>query len=105
MATATSVTSTPGAFNLTNLAGAANGLSFVQQPTDTIAGQDITPAVTVQLQDSSGNPVHAAGFPVAVQANAVLQQKRFFSGNTTANTDSTGLATFSNLSFALAARG
>jgi adhesin/invasin len=103
-ATATSLTSSQAAFTLMNLAGAANHLSFVQQPTDTVAGQVITPPVTVQLQDSSGNPVRTAGIPVTVQPNAVLQQKHLFSGNATATTDPTGLATFSNLSITLAGR-
>jgi adhesin/invasin len=60
--------------------------------------------VTVQLQDSSGNPVRTAGIPVTLQPNAVLQQKHLFSGNAIVNTDSTGLATFSNLSIALAGK-
>ncbi|HKD07530.1 MAG TPA: Ig-like domain-containing protein [Bryobacteraceae bacterium] len=85
-------------FTLANVAGATNRLSFVQQPTDTIAGQDVTPAVTVQLQDSSGNAVHTAGVPVTVQANAVLQRKGLFSGNPIQNTDANGLATFPDLS-------
>jgi adhesin/invasin len=104
MAAATSLMSSPVAFSLTNLAGAANRLSFVQQPTDTVAGQDITPPVTVQLQDSSGNPVHTGGIPVSVQPNAVLPLKHLFSGNATVNTDPTGLATFSNLSIAQAGK-
>src|SRR5205807_2086762 len=36
-------------------AGAASKLTFIQQPTTTIAGQTITPAVTVQIQDANGN--------------------------------------------------
>jgi adhesin/invasin len=91
-------TPSPALFNLLNLAGAANRLSFGQQPTDTVASQDITPPPTVQLQDSAGNPVRTGGVPVTVQANAVLR----LSGNATVSTDSTGLATFSNLSIALA---
>ena len=104
MAAATSLMSSPVAFSLTNLASTANRLSFVQQPTDTVAGQDITPVVTVQLQDSSGNPVQTAGIPVTVQPDAVLQHKHLFFGNATVNTDTTGLATFSNLSIAQAGK-
>jgi adhesin/invasin len=96
--------SSPALFTLTNVTGAANRLSFLQQPTDTVAGQDITPAVTVQLQDSSGNPVQTSGVPVTVQPNAVLPQKHLFSGNATVNTDPTGVATFTNLSIAQAGK-
>ena len=92
----------PAVFNLTNIAGSGNRLMFVQQPTDTTAGQTITPAVTVQLVNSSGNPLNTAGVPIAVQANAVLQRRRLFAGNATQNTDANGVATFSNLSIALA---
>ena len=100
-AAASSLTSSTASFTLTNAAGTANKLTFVQQPTDTVAGQDISP-VTVQLLDSVGNPSPTAGVPVTVQANAVLAQKGLFSGNATVNTDSTGLATFSDLSIARA---
>jgi adhesin/invasin len=85
-------------FSLANIAGATNRLSFIQQPTDTIAGQVITPPVTVQLQDSSGNAVQMAGVPVTVQSNSVLQRKGLFSGNPVQNTDANGLATFADLS-------
>src|SRR5262249_7605014 len=54
----------PALFNLPNLPGTANHLVFVQQPTDTIAGSPITPPVTVQLEDSSGNAVHTPGVPI-----------------------------------------
>jgi adhesin/invasin len=48
----------PATFGLNNIANSppATQLAFVQQPTDTTAGQDVTPAVTVQLLDTSGNP-------------------------------------------------
>jgi uncharacterized protein (TIGR03437 family) len=101
--TATSASATASAtFNLTNITGGRSvaGLAFVQQPTDTIAGQNITPAVTVQLLDGSGNPVHTAGVPIAVQPNAVLVAKKLFAGNATQNTDANGVATFANLSIA-----
>ena len=37
-------------------AGAPAKLVFSQQPTATTAGQTITPAVTVQIQDANSNP-------------------------------------------------
>jgi adhesin/invasin len=89
---------TPALFTLTNIAATPNSLLFVQQPTDTVAGQTITPAVTVQLADSTGQPVHTAGVPIAVQANAVIMRRRLFSGTATENTDANGLATFADLS-------
>jgi adhesin/invasin len=99
---ATSGAPSPALFTLTNVAGAANRLSFIQQPTDTIAGQDITPAVTVQLRDSSGNAVRTPGIPVTLQPTAAPQRKGIFSANATQNTDTNGLATFSNFSIAQA---
>jgi adhesin/invasin len=96
----TSGAPSPALFTLTNVAGTANRLNFVQQPTDTVVGQAITPAVTLQLQDSSGNAVHMAGVAITVQPNAVLQRKSLFSGNATQSTDMNGLAAFTNLSVA-----
>jgi adhesin/invasin len=95
--------STPGAaqpatFNLTNVAGTANRLAFVQQPTNTIAGQPITPPVTVQLLDSFGNKVATAGVNVAIQASPATGLSRTLSGTATQPTDATGLATFAGLS-------
>src|SRR5207249_2834753 len=46
-------TGNPIAFNI--VAGIASKLAFVQQPTTTTAGQTISPAVTVQIQDANGN--------------------------------------------------
>src|SRR5207245_10139052 len=46
------------AFDIT--AAAVNTVAFVQQPTDTVAGQSITPAVTVEAKDQFGNTVPSA---------------------------------------------
>src|SRR5207248_1415173 len=46
---------TSNSFNVTP--GAAAKLVFGQQPSNTAAGSAITPAVTVQVQDASGNVV------------------------------------------------
>jgi len=94
---ATSGASSPALFTLTNVAGAANRLSFVQHPTDTIAGQAITPAVTVQLHDSAGNAVHTPGVLVTVQATSKLHPSGLFSGDASQSTDMNGLATFPDL--------
>ena len=88
----------PATFNLTNVAGTANQLAFLQQPTNTTAGQPITPAVTVQLQDSFGNRVAMAGVAVAIQASPVTTRFRTLRGATSVMTDETGLATFANIS-------
>jgi uncharacterized protein (TIGR03437 family) len=97
--TATTATASgPALFNLTNVPGNANKLAFVQQPVDTIAGATITPAVTVQVRDSSGNAVHTAGVQITLQTNAVVRRLKQLSGNATQSTDSNGLATFANLS-------
>ena len=58
---ATAGATTPASFSLTNLPGSASRLAFQQQPSNAVAGQAITPPVTVQLQDSAGNPVSQAG--------------------------------------------
>uniref|UniRef100_Q021V3 Ig domain protein, group 1 domain protein n=1 Tax=Solibacter usitatus (strain Ellin6076) TaxID=234267 RepID=Q021V3_SOLUE len=89
-------------FNLTNVAGSANKLAFVQQPVDTAAGATITPAVTVQLQDSTGNAVHTAGTEVTLQPNAAVRRLKQLSGTATESTDANGLATFANLSISQA---
>ncbi len=88
----------PAVFPLTNIAATANRLTFVQQPTDTLAGAPITPAVTVQLQDASGNSVHTAGVAIALQSNVVVRRLHLLSGSATQNTDANGLATFAGLS-------
>ena len=94
----TAAASGPALFNLTNVPGSANKLAFVQQPVDTVAGATITPAVTVQVQDSAGNAVHTAGILVTLQANAIVQRLKQLSGTATQSTDANGLATFANLS-------
>ncbi len=74
-------------------------LAFVQQPTDAVAGQDISPAVTVQLRDSLGNDVAKAGVTVAIALAA--GSAGTLSGSTLQLTDASGLASFSNLSINL----
>ena len=88
----------PAVFPLTNIAATANRLTFVQQPTDTLAGAPITPAVTVQLQDASGNSLPTAGVAISLQSNVVVRRLHLLSGSATQNTDANGLATFAGLS-------
>jgi uncharacterized protein (TIGR03437 family) len=94
----TSGASTPALFNETNLAATNNRLAFVQQPSDAHAGAIITPVVTVQLVDSSGNAVHTPGLAVTLISNTLARRLKSLSGTLTENTDANGLATFADLS-------
>ncbi|MFY9607465.1 MAG: hypothetical protein WAU45_02475 [Blastocatellia bacterium] len=73
----------------------ATNVVFVQQPTDTVADQTITPAVTVQLQDNSSTNVSDPNIPITV---VLTSGTGSLLGTTTQLTDATGLATFNNLS-------
>ena len=74
----------------------ANKLGFVQQPTTTQAGSAISPAVTVQVQDTYGNAVADSGATVTTSVST--GPGTFTGGSTTsATTNATGLATFNNL--------
>ena len=73
----------------------ATNLAFVQQPTDTVAGQPISPAVTVQLQDSGSSPVAQAGVSIVL---ALGSGTGTLSGTKTQPTNASGLATFAGLS-------
>src|SRR5207248_8359131 len=77
-------------------AGAANKLAFIQQPTNTNAGQAaITPAVTVQIQDANGNLTNStASVAIAIANNP---SSGTLSG-TTPVTAVNGTATFADLS-------
>ena len=83
----------PANFSLTNIAGAANKLVFIQQPSDAAAGDNITPAVTVQVEDAFGNKVTTAGLSITLQ---LLPSGTVF-GTPTRSTDATGLATFASI--------
>ncbi len=98
----TAAASGPALFNLTNVPGSANKLVFVQQPVNTVAGAAITPPVTVQVQDSSGNAVRTAGVPVTLQPNATVRRLKQLSGTATQSTDANGVATFADLSISQA---
>src|SRR5205814_610866 len=76
-------------------AGAASKLAFIQQPTNTNAGQAIIPAVTVQIQDANGNLTNStASVAVAIANNP---SSGTLSG-TTPVTAVNGTAAFSDLS-------
>lgn len=70
-------------------------LAFVQQPSDIVSGSPITPPVTVQLKDSQGSNVSESGVSVEL---SLTSGSGVLSGTLQQNTDSTGLATFSDIS-------
>ncbi|KKM70126.1 hypothetical protein LCGC14_1443850, partial [marine sediment metagenome] len=78
--------------------GAANNLAYSQQPTNTVAGSPITPAVTVEVRDQWNN-VHTSdnttSLGIAINSNPLGDGA--FSG-TTPRTASSGVATFNDLS-------
>ena len=67
------------------------GLSFAQQPVTAFANVAIAPAPSVQMTESGQNLAQANGLVTASIQSGTL------SGQTSAKTDSTGVATFSNL--------
>jgi len=100
-ATSTGLTSaTSSSFTITAAGGGTptpTQLAFSQQPSNASTGAAITPAVTVVVEDSSGNPVTGA-------SNAVTIALTTGSGlaGTLAATPQNGIATFSNLSLSTA---
>src|SRR5439155_11341807 len=85
---------TSSTFNITP--GAPSALAFTTQPTTTVAGASITPAVRVTIQDAFGNTVTSstAAISIALGSNPVGGT---LSGTVTVSAVS-GVATFSNLS-------
>jgi hypothetical protein len=67
-------------------------LAFLQQPSNALTGATISPAVTVIVEDSNGNPVPTATNPVSL----TLAGGTGLTGTLTA-TPQNGIATFSNL--------
>ncbi len=88
---------TPAAFALSITGATANKLIFVQGPSNASAGATIVPPVTVQLEDSFGNPVRTAGVAVALQLNPAAT----LYGTLSKTTDANGVATFADLSVRL----
>ena len=85
---------TSGAFNITP--AAPYQLAFSQQPTTTVAGQAIGPAVTVQVLDQYGNLVTTDNTD-QVTLGIASGPGIFTSGATATATVSAGVATFGNL--------
>jgi hypothetical protein len=92
--TATDGSLTPATSNVINVANSTK-LGFIQQPTQTVAGAVITPAVKVAIQDQNGNTITSDTSAVTL----ALQTGSFANGSTTMTAQAvSGVATFSALS-------
>ncbi len=78
--------------------GNATQFAFIQQPTNTVSGAVITPAISLQLKDASHNNVALPG----ISSTASLIGSGTLGGTTTVLSDSNGVITFSNLNIDLA---
>jgi streptogramin lyase len=83
---------------------AADHLLFLQQPTDTAAGQTITPAVTVAVVDPFGNVITSDNLDTVTLTIGTNPSGGTLSGTLTV-TVSGGVATFDDLSIDLAGIG
>jgi hypothetical protein len=80
-----------------NIIGPATKLVFIQQPTTTAARSTITPAITVAVEDASGNIVTTSSASITIAIGTNPPGNGTLSGTKTVNASS-GIATFSNLS-------
>jgi hypothetical protein len=80
--------------------GAASKLVFVQGPSSVSAGSTMSPAITVQLQDSTGNAVTTSGVSVTLAVSAGVVD-----AGASATTNTSGRATFSGVVIQTAAVG
>ncbi|MCA1800628.1 MAG: Ig-like domain-containing protein, partial [Actinobacteria bacterium] len=72
--------------------GGASDAEITQQPTNTTAGQTISPSPAVEVTDAQGNPVSG------VNVEADLSSGSFVTSSTTQTTNNSGIAVFGNLS-------
>ena len=77
--------------------GPAAKLGFHIQPTNTVAGASITPAIQVEIEDAGGNRVTSGG-PVSVGVAILNNAGGGTLSGTTPKNSSSGLATFNNIS-------
>lgn len=82
---------------ITVINGNATQFSFIQQPTNSVSGAVIAPAISLQLKDASRNNVALPG----VSSTASLIGSGTLGGTTTVLSDSNGVITFLNLSIDL----
>ena len=76
------------------------GLVFVQKPTNVVSGSAMSPAVTVQVEDTYANLIAGAGATVTLAPSSGT-----IAAGDTASTNPAGLATFGGLAFDGAATG
>ncbi len=101
-ATASSLAgATSATFNITT--AVATGLAFTVQPSTTVAGKTIAPAVQVAVQDQFGNAITSAT-PVITLAVGTNPAGGTLAG-TTSKSAVNGVATFSDLTIAKAGSG
>jgi uncharacterized repeat protein (TIGR02543 family) len=79
--------------------GSASVLAIVQQPTNTTAGVNISPSITVHVQDGFGNDVSGAGVSIDM---TISSGTGILGGSTSRNTTGAGVATFNNLNITTA---
>lgn len=95
-ATSGSITADSASFTITPALAAA--LVFTTQPSDSLVSNTITPPVAVQLRDAYGNNVASN----AMISLTLSSGTGTLSGNASLPTDTTGKATFTNLSLTVA---
>jgi len=78
----------------------ATKVVFAQEPTNTSAGTTISPNVSVQLQDANSNIVNSSGISITLEPSSTT-----LNGTLTQNTNSSGLATFNDLTMETAGTG
>ncbi|NBC25951.1 MAG: hypothetical protein GVY08_03750 [Bacteroidetes bacterium] len=78
-------------FTATAQTGSASQMSITTQPSNTTAGDAISPAPEVEVTDDFGNPVEGISVTVSLGGGS------FNAGTTTQSTNSSGVATFSGL--------
>jgi hypothetical protein len=83
---------------------AASKLAFTGQPSNTVAGASISPAVAVTVEDAAGNPVLVPGTSVTV-AIGTNPAGGTLSGTVTSTTNASGVATFGTVSINKAGAG
>ncbi len=74
-------------------------IHFVTQPSNTVVNQTMTPAVSVQVLDSSATPVPGIAVALAITGPGNL------GGATIATTNASGMATFANLTVSAVGTG
>ncbi|MBD65172.1 MAG: hypothetical protein CME62_08195 [Halobacteriovoraceae bacterium] len=94
---------TSNGFEITS--GTPTQLAFNVQPVDTVAGVNISPAITVEIQDSAGNIVTSATDTITLSFNSDASGGSATLSGTLAQAAVNGVATFSDINIDYAASG